>query len=234
MVCRMIGDSHVGKKHRENQDRIVLRELGPSESPSSACLIAVVDGASCSAFAASLARWIADLHLAVDPVFDAAQADTAQSLAAYLNGLHGQFVEEFEDIDEMLQSAASISLAVIHAATADVLWTGDSPVFWTTGGVGNRKTTRLSTPHNEGRGLTKCFCGMHPCEFDQVRIPLSDGDIVTVMSDGAIHEETLLSGLFERFGFRQEACREILDEGLSHPHADDVSIAACQWGCDSI
>ncbi len=228
--CQMIGASYVGKKHVENQDRIVLRRLGLGNGENPACLVAVVDGASCSAFGAGLARWIAERHLACDPLVEQAGSDVPQALAAYVRRLHEVFVREFADVEEMLRSAASISLAVVCAGVADILWTGDSPIYWTKGrGSARCSTTQLSTSHKVGRSLTKCFCGMQPVAFDQFHVRLSPGDIVTVMSDGAIHEETMLSDLYERVGFCQDACDEILQEGLVHPRSDDVSVAACCW-----
>ncbi len=114
----LFGASQTGRKHVENQDRIVQRLLTDAAGQASGCLIAVVDGVSSSAFGASVARWLADEHLAKDPIADEPAIPLVAAIESYLAGLHREFVEEFEDLEPMFKSAASISLAVVRGAEA--------------------------------------------------------------------------------------------------------------------
>jgi len=229
MNYEMIGASRCGKKHAENQDRIVRRVLSTEDAANPACLIAVVDGVSSSAFGASVARWIAETHLDSDQILDPTRGNVAEQLRGYLSQLHQRFRDEFEDLAEMLTSAASIGVAVAAENTAHVLWAGDSPVYMTDCREQSYKTARISFPHVDPKGaLVKCFRGDSPFEFDYRELTIQPGDIVTMTSDGAVHEETMLNELYQREGFDERVCHEVVETALRQPHSDDVSIVACR------
>lgn len=225
----MIGATHVGKKHVENQDRIVRRELCVEDTGHPICLIAVVDGVSASPLAASIARWITEKHLERDVVVNPSRGALSEQVNAYLSSLHQQFRADFEDFEEMLTSAASLSLAVIEETAAHIFWAGDSPIYLTECRDEEFKTSRISTPHVSPKGrLAKCFCGDSLLEVDYREVSIQPGDIVTISSDGAVHEETMLNELYQREGFGEPVCDEVIEIGLREQFADDVSIVACR------
>ena len=205
------------------------RKLFTAETGPRACLIAVVDGVSASPLAASVARWIAR-HLEGDEVFDATRGRVSLQVSTYLTQLHHRFREEFEDFGEMLESAASLSLAAVEGHAAHVFWAGDSPVYVTKSCEHEYKTTRVSQPHVTSKDrLVKCFCGNSAFEFDYHEAEMRPGDIITIVSDGAVHEETIpLSELHQVQGFGERVCEEVLEIALRHPFSDDVSIVACR------
>ena len=217
MKYRTIGATCVGKKHAENQDRIVRRELLTEEAGPRACLVAVVDGVSASPLAASVARWIAS-HLENDEIVDDTLGEVSQQIIAYLARLHQRFCGEFEDFEEMLESAASLSLAVVEEDATHVLWAGDSPVYVTECCEKTYKSSRVSRPHVGSKdSITKCFCGNSAFEFDYHEVEIRPGDIVTITSDGAVHEETMLNELYQNEDFGERICEEVLELALRHP-----------------
>ena len=80
LTYKTIGGSRCGRKHVENQDRIILRTFPQADDGAAIHLIGVVDGISGSPFGASVARWLVEKHLAVDDVFHSADGDLGGQL----------------------------------------------------------------------------------------------------------------------------------------------------------
>lgn len=224
---RLFGASQVGRKHVENQDRIVQRLLSDKSGQIIGALIAVVDGVSSSACGASLARWLADEHLSRDPIADDPEAALVPAIRQYLARLHREFKTEFEEFEPFFKSGASISLAVLRAAEACLFWLGDSPVFVSCHRQGRIETRQISRPHKVDHRI-RCFTGPSEPKFDNAVLLLERGDIITIMSDGAIHEATMLNEFYEREGFSDRLCQDVLDFAIPQGQSDDTSIVACR------
>ncbi len=71
----LIGNTHVGNIHPENQDRITKRKLDSQLASQEVYIIGVADGISQCSFGASVTDWIIEKHLAVDTIFKVARSD---------------------------------------------------------------------------------------------------------------------------------------------------------------
>ncbi len=104
---------------------------------------------------------------------------------------------------------------------------GDSPAFLTKRRGDGLQTGQVTTPHIVGHRI-RCFTGPTEPRFDHLAFPLEAGDIITILSDGAIHEATMLNEFYQREGFRQQLCDEVIALAIPKPASDDTSIVACQ------
>jgi serine/threonine protein phosphatase PrpC len=225
---QIIGDTQAGNRHPENQDRIVRRLLHNS-GETIGCLVAVIDGVSTSAFGTSIARWIGG-RLDRDALTPDAGDITTETLRNYWRTLHDEFQSEYDDLSEMLESAACVSAAWAIGERLDVLWAGDSPIYLTRETQHGYQTTRVSVPHRgtQLHHITKSFCGAAPFEPDVREFSFAIGDIVTILSDGAFHEEMQLSELYESGEFHDDVCTKVTRESVALAHSDDTSMVACK------
>lgn len=203
--------SRTGRKHAENQDSIGVRELSASR-----CLLVVSDGISSHAYGGSVARWIVEKHLMVDAIPD--------SLGDYLAELHAKFYRDFDDVNDMLESGASVSLVDINKNVAEIYWAGDSPVFHTRQ-TPSPLTTLIAKPHSGASGaLTSCFVGTRPFAPSHSRVELQGGDVLTLASDGFVVDAASLSYEASHGGFSQAKIDTLLDWSVSEPGSDDASV----------
>ena len=147
-------------------------------------------------------------------------------LRKYFQDLHKQFCDEFSDIPEMFESGACLSLAVHVGRQSHAFWVGDSPIYETSV-EGNRYLTKLvSQPDSLGtNGVTDWFGGTSPFRLKHVQLS-AQASIVTITSDGAIHNAEMLDDAYEQHGFSDRVAEEVCQAALKNPRADDVSIVA--------
>ena len=220
---QFVCDSRTGRRHEENQDRVIARELS---SDGESFLIAVADGISSCAFGGSVARWLIDQHLAKDGVSLQGDGDPDVLIWKYLQGLHTLFCDESSDIPEMLESGACLSLAVHLDGQTHAFWVGDSPIYQTSVEDNRYRTKLVSQPDSLGaNGVTDWFGGTSPFELKHVQLS-AQASIVTITSDGAIHNAEMLNDAYQQYGFSDLVAEEVCQEALKNPHADDVSIVA--------
>ncbi len=215
-----------GRKHKENQDRALARAM--SWSPSPLYLLAVADGISSCRYGASVARYIVERHLQTDAIFQQGDKPIGDQLRAYLTALNRSFHDEFSDMEDMQASGASLSIAVLSVDTADCLWAGDSPIYISRQRAGGYDTEMILRPDKKDNALTDHFGGAAPFDLKHVRLTLRLGDILTITSDGAVHDADLLSDAYARHGFTAAVLDEIRDRAYRSPTCDDISVAACQ------
>jgi len=139
-----MGKTHVGRTHAENQDRILLRRLDNPKGGPDIHLLGVVDGVSGTRCGGSVARWLVEQHLATAPIFVATDKDVFEQFLDYLQGLREQFRSEFALMQDMLGSAAAISVACLCGDRGVCFWVGDCPAFLTSNQ--GRKWSRFSWP----------------------------------------------------------------------------------------
>ena len=203
--------SQKGEKHAENQDSIGVREL-----PGSRRILVVADGISSHAYGGSVARWIVEKHLIVDSI--------PESLDHYLATLHRSFQSDFEDIDDMLASGASLSIADIFRDSAEIYWAGDSPVYHTRL-ERSPSTSLIAEPHSgAGGALTKCFIGSRPFAPSYKRLELLPGDVLTLASDGFVIDESSLSYEVSTGGLCQASIDAMLESSVAAAGSDDASV----------
>jgi len=224
-----IGRKHI-LKHIENQDRILLREMEVAWSEDQLALIAVADGVSGCPFGGSVARWLIDRHLQCDGLFAVPKPSLAAQLQSYLSALYQQWLEEFADLPEMLESGSSLSIAVCFGDHADCLWVGDSPIFVSLPAEGGYTTRQVSQPDNteDECVLTDCFGAGHRFDLKHENVDLPEGGIVTIGSDGITYDEGLLNEVYPRLGFSQDVVAEVIDVATAATFSDDCSLVACR------
>ena len=198
MSYSMIGQTHVGNKHLENQDKIISRKFQATSSHPELFLIGVADGISQCPYGGSVARYIMEQHLLVDDIFNVAGAPI-DILQQYLKNLHKSFKDEFEDMYDMLNSGASLSLALAQdSGTVDCLWCGDSPIFLTKNIDGEFVTKQISIPDNDQMGaLTDNFGGFADFNLKHKSLTLFSDEIITVTSDGVENANIMLNEQYE-------------------------------------
>ena len=223
MEFSMIGQTQVGNKHNENQDRIIKRKFDEPQL----WIIGVADGISGCSFGGSVARFIMEKHLSVDNVFPKAESPV-ETLRQYLNSLHQSFKSEFKDMYDMLESGATLSLALAESdGTVHCFSCGDSPIFLTKLSNDQYTTEEISISDLDQFGnLTDNFGGFADFKLKYQSLTLSHGEIITITSDGVENGEILLNEKYEKLGFNQMVCSEIISDMLLNPYADDISITA--------
>ncbi len=222
-MTEFIYETCKGRIHEENQDRVVAR---PRSQTSPFSLIAVADGISSCAFGGSVARWVVERHLATDDVPLLPDVDLETVFRNYLATLNEQFRVEFADLPEMLQSGACLSMAVNRADETHCFWVGDAPIYETQQRNGCYITRMISRPDAlDERSVTDWFGGTSPFELKHVQVS-REAEIVTITSDGAIHDAKMLNSAYEEFGFTHAVAEAVREESLRNPQADDVSLVA--------
>lgn len=225
-----MGKTHVGRTHAENQDRILIRHLPNPDGGPDIYLLGAVDGVGGTSCGGSVARWLVDHHLAADPIFEETGTDVFDQLLAYLLGLREQFRSEFALLQDMLGSAAAMSVACLCGDRGVCFWVGDCPAFLTSKHGSKLVTVQLTEPDYDRRlvGLTDWFGAFSPYKLKCKEFVMSSGDILTLTSDGAQCDEHVLSDLYRRHPFTPDTLQQIVTAALRHPRSDDVSIVASQ------
>jgi len=216
-------------RKRENQDRVLCRQLDVNGSQGA--LLVVADGMSSSPYGGSVAKWIVEQHLANDAIAFADGSDPADELRACLNQLHEQFHKEFsgEGMEDFLASGASLSVCLLHKNAAECLWAGDSPIYVSRKTDAGYETEKITRPDHDPMGcLTNCFGAGTPFDIRHRRVSLSSGDIITVASDGPAIDEQVLNGIYQKLDFSKAALEEMIRISARGHFWDDLSIVAGQ------
>jgi serine/threonine protein phosphatase PrpC len=210
-----------------NQDRIVNRVIeqvpgivGP------VYFIAVADGVSQCSYGGSVARYVAERHLQTDSLFRNPEQQLAQQFISYIKDLAANFYAEFADIPEMLDSACTLSVAILYGDQADCLWVGDSPIFFSKADGNRYLTERVSVPDVLGTKMTDCFGKHTPCSLKLRSLNIGPGDIITVASDGLKHDEQALSQVYEKIGFNSLLTAELVEAATHSRFYDDISVVS--------
>lgn len=213
----------------DNQDRVLSRTIDVSGTE--AALLVVADGVTTCPFGGSVARWVVERHLAVDTIPFVPGVAPLESLQVYLKDLHAHFYAEFAAGPEgFTDSGASLSLALLHHGVADCLWAGDSPIYASKKHAKGFTTEMISRPDQDvQRRLTNVFGAGSPFDLRHRRIDLSEGDIVTVTSDGVTVDEDSLSGIFGTKGLSRAALDELVRLSTRGRCWDDISVVAGQF-----
>ncbi len=217
----------MGRRHKENQDRVLARTI--EWEPSPVYLIAVADGISGCSYGGSVARFLIEKRLQQDTIFDPCGGTLSEQFEQYLSTVAKSFREEFADMEDMLASGATLSAAVMMGDCADCFCVGDSPIY-----ISRQQsnpgfaTTRISRPDHDGKDLTDHFGGSAPFKVKHLNLTLNPGDVITITSDGAIHDADILSRSYASIGLNQTFLGEVRDLALRSRFPDDISIAACQ------
>jgi serine/threonine protein phosphatase PrpC len=172
-----------------------------------------------------VAAYIIDRHFAKDRIFPDAKKSAAAQLAGYLANLHDRFHRECIDDSDMLQSGATLSVALLHGKTADCFWVGDSPIFVARRNGQSFVTTQISIPDTCGRLLTDCFGAGAPFRLKRSSVTLGVDDVLAVATDGAMRDVTLLGTLLDRYGATPKVLRAIGEHASRAEYFDDASIA---------
>ena len=218
--------SAVGRKHKENQDRALARTIPWTPTP--LYLLVVADGISSCVYGGSVARFIVERHLAVDEIFHPEGQPIGDQLKDYLVALNKSFHNEFSDMEEMQASGASLSVAVVCGDVADCFWVGDSPIYISRQIPTGFESELILIPDKDGNALTDHFGGAAPFNLTHRHLTLAVGDILTITSDGVVHDSDLLSRSYARIGFNQAFLNEVKDRANRSPVSDDISLVACK------
>ncbi len=230
-VYTVMGKTHVGHTHAENQDRILKRCIVTPHDQEDIYLLGVVDGISGARHGGSVAKWLVEQHLEVDEIFDLDSSESVfEQFHSYLLELREKFRAEFAKIPDMLESGAALCIACLQGDRGVCFWLGDSPAFLTQA-KGKKKTTlQLTTPDYDRitGSLTDWFGDRPPFNIKRNEFAMSSGDILTVTSDGAQCDEYVLSDLYKREPFMPVTLQGVIKAALRYPRSDDVSIVAAQ------
>lgn len=206
----------------ENQDRVLHRWLDDDDSR--LLLLAVADGVSRCPHGGEVASYLIERHLAIDPLFDKPEGRRALQARKYLRGINARFYDEFADDPAMLESACTLSAALIEGTTAHCEWVGDSPIFLARKKAGRFVTTQLSIPDNCGRLLIDCFGAHAPFRLKHCKVELAVGDVLIVASDGVARGPESFGALLNAHGPTEDLLRAVEKHAKTAEFYDDASL----------
>jgi serine/threonine protein phosphatase PrpC len=211
---------------RENEDRVLARRF--RHAGEKIALIGVSDGVSCCPAGGKVAAYLIDRHFARDPIFSDGAKCAAMQLSDYVTDLHTRFYNEWENNSDMLESGATLSIALLHGHTADCYWVGDSPILVARRNGKGYVTTQISVPDTSGRLLTDCFGAGAPFDLKRSRVSLRGDDVLAVATDGAMRDATLFGKLLDEHGATRKVLRAIRRQVRTAEYFDDASVALAQ------
>ncbi len=214
----------------ENQDRVLQRHLDVNGAE--VLVLAVADGVSRCPKGGAIATYLIDNHLNLDPLFDHPRlgigrqksARLPAALRTYLRQLNRRFYPEFESDPAMLDSACTLSVALLENTTAHCLWVGDSPIYLARIEHGCFVTEQLSVPDLCGRLLIDCFGANAPFNLKYLRTELKLGDVLVVASDGVARHPEIFSAMLNDFGPTPRLLQAIEANSKSAAFYDDASL----------
>ncbi len=224
----MFGITRCGKKHSENQDCILQRAIDTGES-GTVCLLGVADGISGSAYGGSVARWLFERHIAVDPLFGKPAMPVGRQMESALVDLAEAFRAEFASNETMLGSGAAFAVAAVHGDVAECFWAGDVAMYINRGARKYAGEQITEPDLNRFRELTNWF-GKAPSSPHHVTVTLDKGDVLTIASDGANIDQYVLQEFYRKHGPGKSTLKTIVELALRSPRADDVSLSVLVRG----
>ncbi|MDB6174774.1 MAG: Protein serine/threonine phosphatase PrpC, regulation of stationary phase [Chthoniobacteraceae bacterium] len=209
----------------ENQDRVLHRRIFSNEGELH--LMAVADGVSRCPRGGDVAQYIVE-HLANDPLLDSSRLPLAILVRKYLRELHEGFYQEFAGRDEMLESASTLSVAILENGVAHCFWVGDSPIFLAQENHHRFVTSQISTPDLCGRLLIDCFGASAPFQTKYSKVQMAPGDVLMVATDGAIRSLEDISSMLNAYGPTQDLLDFIQRQAPKSDYFDDASLVLAQ------
>lgn len=191
-------------------------------------LIGVADGISRCPYGGRVAAYLIDRHLARQRIFNDSGAPLPAQLGDYLANLHTRFYEQFGDDFQMLESGATLSLALLEENAAHCFWVGDSPLFLARANGPAFTVTQISVPDSAGRLLTDCFGAGAPFRLKRRRVALQAGDVLVVASDGGMRDENVLADLLNAHGVTRAFLRAVKKQASCAEYFDDASIVIAE------
>ncbi len=226
-VLEMSMMGHKGPGTRaENQDRVLQRWIENGGEP--LLLIAVADGVSCCPHGGEVASYLIEQRLAADRIFEHGDDRCALQARKYLRDVNERFYAEFADDQATLESACTLSTALIEGTTAHCEWVGDSPIFLARKKAGGFVTTQLSVPDNCGALLIDCFGAGAPFRLKHCKVELGVGDMIIVASDGVARGPESFGALLNAHGATTDLLAAVEARAKSSEFYDDASFVLAQ------
>tara|TARA_R110002096_G_scaffold403766_3_gene601360 strand:- start:69007 stop:69741 length:735 start_codon:yes stop_codon:yes gene_type:complete len=215
--------------HKENEDRVLVREFSKEEtfSESPTMLVAVADGVSRCADGGAVAEWLLT-QIDRDVIFEENHQKTLiNQFHDYAESLRAKFMVEFKDRPEIQESGCTFAAALVSGDTGAAYWAGDSPVYLITPNGERLKARTLTIADKDpySGALTDCFSGVTPFRVKQAGFKVEPGHIVVAVSDGVAYDGEDLAATIHSNGFTQEWMESICQQSFDMPFSDDISLA---------
>ncbi len=223
----MIG--HKGLKAlEENQDRVLLRPLPIGDTE--LYLLAVADGVSRCPDGGAVAEYLVT-HMACDEPLREKGKRWPQQLRDYLRDLNIRFYSENIAQPEMLESACTLSAALLEGECAHCLWAGDSPIFRARPLKGRWQLRQISVPDLVDRFLSDCFGAHAPFRLKYRKVRLASGDVLIVATDGVVPTVEAMAALLDQHGIGAPLLDAIQNNAQAEEYYDDASLVLAQRTC---
>ncbi len=210
----------------ENQDRILYRKIFAADTELH--LLAVADGVSRCPRGGDVAGYLVERHLAVDSLFEEGCSSYPLPLRRYLLELNDRFYNEFATDSTMLESAATLSLALLENNVAHCEWVGDSPIFVARKEGSRFVTSQVTKPDLCGRLLVDCFGAHAPFQIKYREVELAPGDVLVVATDGAVRYVEELDSMINAYGPTPDLLNFIRRQARCCDYFDDASLVLAQ------
>lgn len=210
----------------ENQDRVLHRIVSADDAD--VLVLAVADGVSRCPHGAEIASWLIEKHLANDELFETAGGRHAIEFRKYLRQLNERFYQEFNDDLPMIESACTLSVALLEKNAAHCVWVGDSPIYLARKYEEQFDVEQISVPDSVGRLLVDCFGAHAPFHVKHRKIDLRIGDVIVVASDGVAHIPEELEHHLNAHGPTEALLQAIEESAKEHEFYDDASLVLAQ------
>lgn len=230
----LYGLTHQGLKRDHNEDRYLIREIGPD-----AALLVVADGMGGHQGGELAAQMVVDAFSGV--ALDKLQ--TEAGLSTCLVQANQAIFERASRAPDLKGMGSTAIVVVIRSTTAYWASVGDSRLYHVQAG----SLTQISTDqtlvqymvqehhitaeeamsHPLRHVLNQCI-GCAECSPETGRMELSPGDTLLLSSDG-LHDEVRreeLTETFQSFPDLKTAMAALLDKALGHGGRDNITIVA--------
>jgi serine/threonine protein phosphatase PrpC len=210
-----------------NEDRVLIRTFHQAKG-GPAVMAVVADGVSRCADGGAVANWLIHERLAVDDFLNGPNAQLPGLIRTYLKRVHQDFIERFEENDDMMESATTLAGVVVQNGKACIFWSGDSPVHLLRLREGRLHGETLTSPdkiHGTPM-LTDCFSGLTAFDFRTRVVDVRAGDFLVCATDGLVPEAKELAVILSERPFSKEWAEEICTDSYNVPGSDDIGVAA--------
>lgn len=224
---KLVGATSKGRKYQVNEDRFLNRKIEWGGDLGDIYLAAVADGIGSDKYGETVADWLVESRLGKDNIFTPNDGSLEGQLKLYLSGLQPRFREEHaHQSEDFLNSGCTLSLVGAHGAYACCFWVGDTPIYHSRKKKNGYTTKKISTPDNDGECLTDGFTSFSPFNLKCKKLRLRKDDIVTILSDGVVYEEEMLSDIYNNKGLSEKVMQNLMASSTIYENSDDATIAA--------
>jgi len=201
-----------------------------SDTPE-AVLLAVADGVSRCPDGGAVSEWIVGQKLREARLRRSTGTLSLEPIRAALRTLHEEFLHEFREEPNLLESGCTLALAYLQGNRAAILWSGDSPVYHLQERADGFRSQLLTVADKDPftGALTDCFSGVTPFAVHERMIELEPRDLVVVATDGIRHSGADLASSLDNEGFTAAWLEKVCQSSFDMPNSDDLAIAAVQW-----